>query len=91
MDRIILVFYVDIGNISPEDCQTYLSRVNDSVLIPDDNIIQYIIPIRGENSRIECLNPKLVTEQEYISVKTILDKTTEILNNYTNELKNINK
>ena len=79
MDKIILVHYIGIGDFSKsrssKDLLKYLDFIDQE---PD--IINYIIPVKNEiNSRIECINPKLVSEVEFNSAKEVLDESQKAL------------
>lgn len=75
-DKIILVYYIDMGKLPPSKVGEYIQTLGEQVKngIPedDDSIIQYVLPVRGENSRVECINPKFVTEEEYEYASTAL-------------------
>jgi hypothetical protein len=67
-DKIILVFYLNLGNAPIEDYQRALNS-----LIPEsEDIITFCVKTEKE-SRVECINPKLVDNNEYKQVKNILD------------------
>ncbi len=84
MDKIILVHYIGIGNLNMCECDEHLTKIK-NMLNNDENIIHYIIPMRGEeNTRIECLNPKLVSEEDYQQAKDMLNRNQEIVNNIIN-------
>lgn len=59
LDKTILVFYIDIGNLAPEDVARYMDRVKASVKFSDEDeskTIKIFIPIRDKSSYVECLN-----------------------------------
>ncbi len=67
-DKLILSFYVDIrGMEDPNQIASYVEQVKGIVyeqLDPnkDGDVAIFFFPIKGE-SRIECVNPVLVTEK----------------------------
>jgi hypothetical protein len=69
MNELILVHYVDCSVHGIE----ILSKYSD--VIKDNSCINYIIPIYNGETRIECINPKLLKDNEY---QTILDKLEEL-------------
>lgn len=79
MDKIILVFYINIAKMSPRDVDEYMERVRKHVDSHDETILNYIIPIRDGDNHVECLNPKLVSEDDYAKAKEALDALTEKL------------
>jgi hypothetical protein len=77
MDKLILVFYIDVGNLASEDIPDYMKNISKNMV--DENIINYIIPVRTE-TRVECLNPKLVSLEDYTKAKKILEYNQDIVN-----------
>jgi hypothetical protein len=78
MEKIILVHYVGVGNRSINDIKEYLCKIATELLPKDDGVINYVIPTR-EETRIECLNPKLVSEEDYKQAKELLDRNQRIV------------
>lgn len=61
LDKTILVYYINIGNLDPGDTHSYISnikeKINENLSIDDkDKLIQYFIPTRSGDSKIECIN-----------------------------------
>lgn len=76
MDKLILVFYIDIRGITFfEERNYYISEMSERIsnLCEDENVLHYVVPVKSEN-RVECLNPKLLSEQEYEEVKQKLNE-----------------
>jgi hypothetical protein len=74
MEHKILVVYVGIIGIRSEDIDTFVHKVA-SKIVPttfDGEII--IIPTQQLDTRIECINPKYITEPELIQEHTVLIK-----------------
>ena len=74
MEHKILVVYVGIVGIRSEDIDTFVHKVA-SKIVPttfDGEII--IIPTQQLDTRIECINPKYITEPELIHEHTELIK-----------------
>ena len=85
MDKLIIVIYIGAEGLSYntvfETGESILKAVNNSS--PD--IIAYAIPDNSSKEiRVECLNPKLMTEQEYVDVNKKLNKIEDALKNITN-------
>lgn len=75
MNKIILVHYVNVSKLSDNEIPEYFNNlVEHYKKYMDDSILQYWIPILNGDSRIECLNPKLVTEQEFTNAYEYLNK-----------------
>jgi hypothetical protein len=90
MDKLILVFEIGVGYLDSEEVQNYLDYCIKTLKIEDESIIQFFIPTNERVNRIECLNPKLMKETEYIDVQKKLEeiklKNEKFLNAYNNEL-----
>jgi hypothetical protein len=78
MNKIILVHYINVGNLKTNDVQQYLEKVKNALFIKNKDIINYIIPVKSE-TRIECLNPKLVSDEDYSKAKDLLDRNQKIV------------
>jgi hypothetical protein len=46
----------------------------------EDNIISYWIPVREGETRVECINPKLVSQEDFTEAKQVLDRNQKIVN-----------
>ena len=93
-DKMILSFYIDTRGIDNSDMGAYLDSVRQAMSSQiegqgSDDIIVFFIPIEGE-SRVECINPVLVTEEEAISrFNNAMNKLQEL--NFKLEEKLVNK
>lgn len=60
LDKLILVFYVDVGNLPHDEAHRYIETIDNATTLSKEDqaqMIRYIIPIREGGSRVECLNP----------------------------------
>ena len=81
MEKIILVHYINVGNIDGNDVSKIMEDiVNKFSPKEEDNIISYLIPVREGETRVECINPKLVSEEDFTQAKLVLDRNQEIVN-----------
>lgn len=73
-NKTILVHYVCIKGMSQEIAHIALKEY--AALLENDTrdkeILHYVMPISGE-SRIECINPTPISEEEYNATKLSLD------------------
>ena len=81
MEKIILVHYINVGNIDGND----VSKIMEDVVKnfspkEEDNIISYWFPVREGETRVECINPKLVSQEDFTEAKRVLDRNQEIVN-----------
>ena len=75
MNKIIIVHYIWVGNAAMDQVENKFNRLkNNFQHLEEDNIISYWIPIKEGDSRVECINPKLVSEEDFNQAKLALDK-----------------
>ena len=79
-EQIILVVYISIDKLEESRVSNYIVEVIDKIgKSPGPGVFMYFLPTHEPNSRIECLNPKLMTEIEFANVQETLDKMQETL------------
>ena len=84
-EKIILIHYINVGNIDDNDVSEMMKKVvNKFSPKEEDNIISYWIPVREGETKVECINPKLVSEEDFTEAKRVLDRNQEIVNNIIN-------
>ena len=58
----IVVIYLNVGNLNGDAadavCKEYIREIQ------DDSVIQYIIPVRNKETRIEVFQPTVIVESE---------------------------
>ncbi len=85
MEKIILVHYINVGNMNYSDINKFMEEITVKFSPKEeDNIISYWIPIKNGETRVECINPKLVSEEDYSEAKKVLDRNQEIVNEIIN-------
>lgn len=85
-DKLILVAYINISGIHDADVSDFIMEaVNNLKPKEDDSILFYVIPVRGEESRLECINPKLVSEEEFEKAHQACEKIAEKLKELTKD------
>lgn len=63
-DKLFLVIYLNIASIPSADVVEYIKKVTEVIKF-DDSVLRLIVPVRGEETKIECINPVLLTEEQY--------------------------
>lgn len=76
--KTILVFYVNVGSLSPSEVEEYIRNINKSLALNDENTLSFLIPVRTGENRIECLNPILLSEEQYAKTKAQLEEIQKI-------------
>lgn len=89
----VFVFYVGVGNLENKDVEQYMHNVR-TRFFTDEFIRKFegseliMLPIRDNNSRIECINPKYITDEELVREHRIkMDQLHENLNHFIKEEK----
>lgn len=87
-DKLFLVIYVNIDNIHMSDVSAYLEAFARQTTF-DESVMRLIIPVRGEETRVECINPVLLTEEQYKEteekIKNLQEKVEEALKDLRND------
>lgn len=83
MNKIILVHYINTDGVPNSNLGEMMGMVRES-LAKDADIISYIVPVKGEPTRIECVNPKLLKENDdaWGNVKKILDRNQKAVDKF---------
>jgi len=70
-DKKIIVFYVGVGDMSPNAIGENIKKVKRAFRTKEFaermNCELILLPTREVNSRIECINPKYITEEKLIA------------------------
>lgn len=68
---------------------TVFDRFSES-LIFDESVLKLIIP-NYEETRIECINPKRISDDEYAKVSELVENAQNMLNEFLKNTKNDGK
>lgn len=71
-DTLILVIYVGVGNIRSADVNEFIKKISARIVPNTINAEIIIIPTESTDTRIECINPKYITENELIKQNSLL-------------------
>jgi hypothetical protein len=84
MEKVILALYVNVGQISTEEAERHIAQMIKTT--PSEDIIQYVIPIREGDNRVECVYPKYVVgEQVDKEMSDVLERLNNALIKFENE------
>ena len=90
-DKIFLVLYVDVSRIQIEDTYEYLSTVTDAFeRIKDESVQMVILPVREQETRLECINPVLLNEEQYAQVQEKLNAFQKVFDELMEQVKEKN-
>lgn len=78
-DKIILVYYIGVKKIAKDYVYDYLTHVRNAIAHDrDDSVEEFFIPTaESDETRIECINPVMVSEEKYAEVEKTLTEMRE--------------
>lgn len=88
-NRLILVFYIDVSRVYEDDVSDYMNDVATSLSKNDDGTDKYFIPVYEGGSRLECINPVMISEEEYTEVKRKIDEIDKIFKDLIKDNNNV--
>ena len=82
-DKLLLIFYVGLKHIRLEDRTVYFNEISQHFIKAFDETIKPILiaDVKSDKTKVECINPKLITEDEYVKVQEIIDKANYLVEN----------
>jgi hypothetical protein len=91
-DKLILVYYVDVRNVDKFDIPTFIHGVMNNIKLNSPIIGEIIALPIWNDSRVECINPKYITEPELIREHRLkMDELEELIEKYINKNKDHGK
>jgi len=92
LDKTILVFYMNVGNMSQEDVGNYIRRVKKEAQLKDgdeDQVLSIFVPVRDMPTKVECLNvPTILTtekqQKHFLDRIKFIDKKLDRISSYFN-------
>lgn len=81
MDKKIVVCYVNVAGFPDEEALSLLDELSKKLATIDPDIVNYIVPIRSGETRIECINPDLLTGEAYVEATEAVEKLKEAVKN----------
>lgn len=85
MENKILVFYVGIMGVPQDKIEEFIHKVSKKITPTTFKGEIIIIPIQSYDTRVDCINPKYITDKELIQENENLLK--ELNHNLHNQLK----
>lgn len=82
-DKLLLIFYVGLKHIRLEDRTVYFNEISQHFIKAFDETIKPILiaDVKSDKTKVECINLKLITEDEYVKVQEIIDKANYLVEN----------
>ena len=75
-DKLFLVIYVGVNGFCDQTISEILGNVTGHIKY-DDSVNTLIIPTRDSETRVECINPVLLTEEQYEETRKRVENLTE--------------
>lgn len=93
MDTVILVFYVGVKGLTDSQVYRHMSDIQDAIRVkPMEGCKVLVLPTAETNEvRVECINPKLVTEEEFKKASALIEKSEKAISDFMNEFLNKEK
>lgn len=84
MDKIILVFYIYVGELSPTGIEQLIDELKSHYFgeWESENTLSYWIPVQEGDTRIECINPKLVGPEDWDRVNQEIQRAKDSLDQF---------
>jgi galactitol-specific phosphotransferase system IIB component len=91
MEKLILVIYIGVQGIRSEDIEEYVHKISHRITPQTIEGEFIMIPTQSLDTRIECINPKYITNTELIQEHTeMMKKLQEELQHQLKQLKQEN-
>lgn len=75
-DKLFIVVYVGVHGLEDQTVSEILANVANRMQY-DDSVNTLIIPTRDSETRVECINPVLLTEEQYEEARKRIETLTE--------------
>ena len=87
-DKLTLVLYIGIAKVRSADIDDYILKIVERITPSIENSEIIVIPCDATNTRIECINPKYIIEEELINKnKTLMYELNNELQKQLNYIK----
>ena len=84
-NKLFIVIYVDVRGIHDSDVVSYIKAIT-SPIEYDESVVKLIIPTRESATRVECINPVLLSEEQYEETRNRIESLTEKLEKVIKEI-----
>jgi len=84
--KLILVYYIDVRHLKDEEIPYFMKSVMQNIRLKSPEIGEIIaLPVKNV-SKVECINPKYITEPELIREHRLkIDELHEIMEKFIKE------
>lgn len=85
MEKLVLVIYVGVQGLRSEDIQDFVHKLSTRIIPASIEGEFIMIPTQSPDTRIECINPKYITDAELIKEHTEMMKKLQEQLQYQSE------
>lgn len=88
-EKLIIVYYLNMSSMPRQRGQEMLAELSANLYRSIEEAHHIVLPIKDGDgiTRVECINPKLITQEEYESVEVFLKKAEDALSNFLEKTK----
>jgi len=90
-EKLIIVLYVGVAGLRSEDIHDFVQKVAAKISPSSFEGELIVIPVQSPDTRLECINPKYVTDEKLIEEHTAMMKKLQEELQYQSELLKENK
>ena len=79
---LILVHYININGMTQENADNMLNDISQNISLYSkqyDNLMNFIVPIREGENRVECINPQFISEDEFEDIQEVAQEFKDLL------------
>lgn len=74
-DSLIIVFYINVSDVDPQEMPVYMTDIKDNFAKDKaDDVVEFFIPIKNGDSRVECINPKAASDDDMQRINTLINE-----------------
>ena len=73
-EPVILTFYLNVGNLEECDVQEYIEKIKCQFRFKDEKFLSIFIPVRNQDSKVECIYPVLLDDTQKSKVKEAVQR-----------------
>jgi hypothetical protein len=73
-EPVILVFYLNVGNLEECDVQESIEKIKHQFRFKDEKFLSFFIPVRNQDSKVECIYPVLLDDTQKSKVKKAIQR-----------------
>lgn len=93
-EKIILVVYFNISDYPDYEVPLVMEDVSEHFgrqFKKDNNVYTIVIPVYDRETKIECINPKLVSEEEYKKAEFACKELEKVITEFISSKKQTNE